>query len=80
MGRSFLSIKLAAVFGLMVAAAVTVQQRETAEGSALERDLESGVVVTVESVKAECDEAEHTIVHTARARVRAAAAAAATRS
>lgn len=80
MGRSFLSIKLAAVFGLMVAAAVSVQQRAVAESGIEESAVESGVVVVVRRADAECDAAARARSHTVRARVHAARAAAAARS
>ena len=71
MGRSFLSVKLAAVFGLVVAAAVTAQQRQVAsEREALEAANVSGVIVKVERVDSDCDRDAKLRVHTARAMVR----------
>lgn len=73
MGRSYLSIKLAAVFGLLVAGAVTAQQHMAqAEGpEAVEERAH---------VAKECDEALNVLVRTPRATAPSAPSVRAARS
>jgi hypothetical protein len=76
MGRSFLSIRLAAVFGLLVAGGVTAQERM------MERRLETQVEAVAEQAVARerCDQDVNGLAHTPRATARAPRAGAAARS
>lgn len=84
MGRSYLSIKLAAVFGLLVAAAVTAQDRSLQRDALVQRaEMTAGAAVpTVRAVDSavhvECELSEP--AHTPRATARAPRAAAARQS
>ena len=59
MGRSYLSIKLAAVFGLLVAAAVTAQERSLRQDALVPAEVTAGVAVPavrpVDPIDAECE-------------------------
>jgi hypothetical protein len=80
MGLSFLSIKLAAVFGLVIAAAVTVQQREAVRGATVEAVAEEAAVLAADAAEKKCDAAVRSLVRTAPARATAQRAAGAGRS